>query len=88
MSDIVQYWFVGATTTDPVSAYSYTANCMLEFTYSALVNDGSGFFVPVENVGEISFNPVDRTFTLEKCGSSDSIQNDPECGGLPYFITY
>ena len=88
MSDKMQYWGVGATTTAPVSAYSYTASCMLEFSYSALVNDGSGTFVPVENIREISFDPIARTFTLEKCGSPEAIQADPDCSGLPFFITY
>lgn len=56
MPDYMQYWFVGASQTQAVPEFYYTASCDLEFTYSALVNDGSGVFVPIESIKEISFD--------------------------------
>lgn len=72
MSDVVQYWGSAATDTNAISAYTYSATCSLDFTYSAFVNLNSQL-VPVSSIKEISFDPISRVFTLEKCGSVASI---------------
>lgn len=90
MPDYTQYWFTPASQTQPVPEFFYVSDCTLDFTYSAVVKDGSGVFVPIESIGEISFNPDMRTFSMAKCDPYDSVAlaNDSDCGGDAYFYSY
>jgi len=58
----------------------------VQLTYSALVQDNFGNFVPVEDVDDVEFFPDNRVFAFAKC-SLATIQSDPECQGDAYFYS-
>lgn len=90
MPNYEQDWFGMTTITRQVPLFQYSADCQLEFTYTALVNDGSGVLKSVDEVSEIDFDPLDLTFSLAKCFplTTETLANDPECTGDAYFFTY
>lgn len=89
MADQTQYWMTSGRTTAAVPEYAYSADCELEFSYSALVRMGTGDFMPIESIKEITFDPESRTFYLAKCDPADpDTTMDPHCSNDPFFFTY
>ncbi len=67
MPNYSQNWFSPTGLTDPVPEFQYTADCSLDFTYSAMVKDLSGVWKSLDEIKEIEFDPVTRRFALSKC---------------------
>lgn len=87
MADQTVYWFNNAATTPAIKDYWVSSDCNVQFTYSAFVSEGSGVFVPITEISDITFDPIARTFSMAKC-SGATIQSDLECQGDAYFFSY
>lgn len=90
MPNYTQNWFDPTQTTKQVPQFQYSADCSLEFTYTAIVNVGNDVWKDVSEVPEITFDAQALTFDLAKCypATFETLSNDPECGSDAYFFTY
>ena len=87
MPNYNQYWFGLAVVSEAVPEFTVRSDCIVKFSYSAMVNQGNGIFLPISQIKEISFDPISRIFTMAKC-SEASKATDPDCKSTPFFFTY